>query len=456
MGNAENRKPALICATLSSFLIPYMLSSINIALPFIGKELAMDAVVLNWTVTSYLLSTAIFLVPFGKIADIYGRKKIFTYGVFIYTLSSLLLTFSNSAGMLISLRVVQGIGAAMIFGTAVAILTSVFPVGERGKALGINVTAVYVGYSLGPFFGGFLTSYFGWRSIFLTCVPLGLVILGFTFLRLKGEWAEARGERFDFTGSITYALTLVAIMYGFSRLPEVLGMCLIILGVTGVVAFIRWEVKVESPVMAVTIFKNNRVFTFSNLAALISYSATFAVTFLLSLYLQYIKGFTPKGAGLLLVSQPLTQAIFSPFAGRLSDRVEPRIVASMGMGCTTLGLFLFIFLSENSALWFILAGLILLGFGFALFSSPNINAVMSSVDKKFYGVASATLGTMRLIGQTLSMGVTMMIFSLYIGRAQITPGYYPLFLKSIRVIFLIFVALCFIGIFASLKRGKVR
>ncbi len=456
MDTTDNRRPALICATLSSFLIPYMLSSINIALPVIGKEFAMDAVLLNWAATSYLLSTAMFLVPLGKIADIYGRKRVFGYGVSIYTLSSFLLTFSNSAAMLILLRVVQGIGAAMIFSTGVAILTSVFPIGERGKALGVNVTAVYLGYSLGPFFGGYLTSYIGWRSIFLTCVPIGLVILGFVFWGLKGEWSEAKGEGYDILGAITYGLTLVAVMVGFSRLPKIPGIVLVALGIAGVVGFVAWETRTKHPVMSIGLFKDNRVFTFSNLAALISYSATFAVTFLLSLYLQYIQGLSPKGAGLVLVSQPLTQAIFSPFAGRLSDRVEPRIVASIGMGFTTLGLFLFIFLDDRSSLWFILAALFLLGLGFALFSSPNINAVMSSVEKKFYGVASAVLGTMRLVGQTLSMGITMVIFAVYIGRVEMKPEYYPFFLVSMKVAFSIFTALCFGGVFASLTRGKLR
>lgn len=344
----------------------------------------------------------------------------------------------------------------MILGTGVAILTSVFPLGERGKSLGINATAVYLGLSLGPFLGGFLTQHLGWRSIFLVNVPLGLMIIIFVFWKLRGEWAEARGEKFDFIGSTIYSLTLIAVMYGLSLLPDMSGAWLILIGVLGILTFVKWEMRVESPVLDVNLFRNSRVFAFSNLAALINYSATFAVGFLLSLYLQYIKGLTPQSAGLILVSQPVVQAIFSPFAGWLSDRIEPRIVASIGMALTTIGLFLLTFLNEKTALEFIVCSLILLGLGFALFSSPNTNAVMSSIEKKFYGVASAMLGTMRLTGQTLSIGIATLIFAIYIGRVQITPEYYYSFLISVEVAFIIFAFLCLIGIFASLVRGKMR
>ncbi len=456
MDNAVDKSSALLVATLASFLTPFMGSSVNIALPSIGKEFAIDAVLLSWVATAYLLAAAMFLVPFGKIADIHGRKRIFTYGTVIFTVSSFLSAISTSAIALIAFRVLQGIGSAMIFGTGVAILTSVFPVGERGRALGINVAAVYVGLSLGPFLGGFLTQHFGWRSIFIITVPLGIIIIGFIFWKLKVEWAEARGEKFDFTGAVFYGLTLVAIMSGFSLLPAMWGVWLIMIGAIGIFVFIKWEMKVKTPVLDIKLFLNNAVFALSNLAALIHYSATFAISFLLSLYLQYMKELSPQNAGFVLVSQPVVMAIFSPLAGRLSDRIEPRIVASIGMALTTIGLFLFTFLEGETPLAFIVASLILIGFGYALFSSPNMNAIMSSVDKRSYGVASGMVGTMRLIGQMLSMGIAMLIFALYIGRVQITPEHYLLFLGSMRVAFIIFAALCFGGIFASLSRGKLR
>lgn len=451
-----SRRAALLVTTVGAFLTPFMGSSIAIALPSIGDELQMNAILLGWVSTTYLLAAVMFLVPIGRIADIYGRKKIFTYGMLTYTIASALSATSTSAAMLISFRILQGIGGAMIFSTSVAILTSVFPPQDRGRVLGINVAAVYIGLSLGPFAGGLLTQYLGWRAIFWANVPLGLMVIALIFWKLKGEWAEARGEKFDVAGSIMYSLTLLAIMYGFTMLPDIAGALLILAGAAGFVAFIRWETKVKNPVLDIGLFKNNTVFALSNVAALINYSATFAVGFLLSLYLQYVKGLSPQNAGLVLVAAPVVQAIFSPFAGRLSDKIEPRIVASAGMGLTVIGLIFFIFLGKATSLWFIIAGLMILGLGFALFSSPNTNAVMSSVDRKSYGVASATLSTMRQIGMTFNMGMVMLIFGIYIGRVQITPPYYPAFISSVNMVFTISAILCFGGIFASLARGKVR
>ncbi len=363
---------------------------------------------------------------------------------------------STSGIMLILFRIPQGIGGAMILGTGVAILTTVYPVEERGQALGINVAAVYLGLSLGPFIGGLLTETFGWRSIFLLNLPLGVVIITLFLWKLKGEWADAKGEKFDLIGFVIYSPSLVAVMYGFSLLPEMLGLALIIIGMMGFVVFVWWERKVSSPILNINLFKNNRAFTFSNLAALINYSATFAVTFLLSLYLQYIKGFSPQTAGMVLVSMPAVQAIFSPLAGRLSDRFAPQILASMGMVITTLGLALLALLDQEIATWFILIDLMILGFGFALFSSPNTNAVMSSVNAKTFGVASATLATMRQVGMMFSMGITMLLFTIYIGRVDITFEHYSNFLISVKAAFIIFAILCFGGIFASLARGKTK
>lgn len=456
MSNGTSKGVVLLVATTASFIFPFMGSAVNIALPSLGKELSLDAVMLGWIATAYLLSSATFLVPFGRIADIYGRKKIFICGIVIFTLSSLFAGMASSAHMLISCRVFQGIGGAMLAGTAVALLTTVFPANERGKVLGINIAAVYTGLSLGPVLGGILTQHFGWRSIFFINVPLGLAIIGVVLWKLKGEWTGAKGERFDFAGSVIYILGLVALVYGFTLLPAMLGVWLIVGGIIGLSAFARWEMKTRSPVLDISLFRNSKAFTFSNLSALINYSATWAVSFLVSLYLQYLKGFNPQSAGLILVAMPAMQAIFSPLAGRLSDRIEPRLIASAGMALTTVGLIIFIFLNKETPLAFIIGNLLLMGLGFAFFASPNTNAVMSSAPKTAYGVASATLATMRQIGMVLSMGVAMLLFALYMGRVQITPEYYSLFQESMKTSFIIFAIFCFGGIFASLARGKVR
>jgi len=452
----STRRAALIALLLSAFLTPFMGSALNIALPSIGREMSMSAVALSWVATSFLLAAAALQLPVGRLADIYGRKRIFTYGVAIFTVASLLTGLAPNAASLLACRALQGVGGAMIFGTGVAILTSVFPLQERGRVLGMNVATVYLGLSLGPFLGGLLTQQFGWRSIFFVTVPLGGITLAFVLWQLEGEWAEARGEGFDLVGSAIYSLSLAAVLFGFSRLATLLGMGMVALGAAGIIGFLAWETRVASPIFDIRLFRRNQAFLFSNLAALINYAATSAVGFLLSLFLQYIKGLTPQMAGLVLIAQPAMQALFSPLAGRLSDRVEPRIVASAGMGLTVVGLALLTQLNADTSLSFILAVLLLLGVGFALFSSPNTNAIMSSVDRRFYGIASGMVGTMRQIGQTLSLGIAALVFALYIGKGQITPELYPMFVRSAHAAFIILTLLCVLGIFASLARGQVR
>jgi MFS family permease len=245
-------------------------------------------------------------------------------------------------------------------------------------------------------------------------------------------------------------------MYGFSQLPELFGAALLAVGLVGFAGFAAWELRTNSPVLNLALFVGNKPFTLSNLAALIHYSAVYAVSFLLSLYLQYIKALTPQQAGLVLIFQPVVQFIFSPTAGRLSDRVEPRILASIGMMLTSTGLLLLVFIGEGTPLWLIIAILILLGFGYAIFSSPNMNAIMGAVARRFYGVASGMLATMRLIGQMLSMGIATLLFALFLGRAEITPELYPQFLTSAKAAFAVFTVLCVLGVFASLARGDIR
>jgi MFS family permease len=379
---------------------------------------------------------------------------VFLAGITLHTCSSLLCGVSPSLGLLIGARVLQGISAAMMAGTGIAILTSLFPAGERGRVLGINTASVYVGLSLGPFIGGILTQQLGWRSIFLANVPLGGLMIILVVMKMRGEWTESRGARFDVTGSCIYAVALLALMYGFSLLPDVTGAVLAVCGLLLLLVFVLWELHAESPVLDINLFRRNRVFAFSNLAAFINYSATFAVSFLLGLYLMYIRGLNPQQAGLVLLAQPVVMAAGSPFAGKLSDRIDPRIVSSAGMGVIVCGLLFFVFLSAATPFPLIVAALGFLGFGFALFSSPNTNAVMGSVERTVYGVAAATLATMRMTGQTVSLGITMLVFAMFIGRVQMLPSYYPQLLHSVHVAFGIFSVLCVAGVFSSLARGR--
>ncbi|MBN1930787.1 MAG: MFS transporter [Desulfobacterales bacterium] len=446
----------LIVATFSSFIGPFMISAVNVALPAIQADFKISAVVLSWIATSYLLSTAVFLVPIGKIADIYGHKKFFVLGLSLFVAASFFSAFAPTITILISLRVLQGFSAAMITTTGMAILTSVFPIQRRGRAIGIYVAAVYVGLSVGPTVGGALTHHFGWRSIFLTVVPLGLLSIFIAVKHLKKEWKGMPGEKFDLTGSIIYGFSLVALIYGATLLPNSMAYFIVGFGIIGIIIFTAHEKSIQYPVFELKLFKNNRIFAFSSLAALINYSATFAVTFMMSLYLQYLKGFNPQEAGLILVFQPIVQAAFSPISGRLSDKIEPRMIASIGMSLTVFGLLQLVFLSPKTPVIYIIGILILLGFGFALFSSPNMNAIMSAVEKRYFGIASGVVSTMRLLGQMLSMATATISFAIFLGNAPITQSNSTLFLHSLKIVFLIFALLCMIGIFFSMARGVLR
>ncbi len=450
----RQRNIILSVTTIGSFLTPFMGSSLNVALPAIGKEFNMNALLLSWVPASYLLAAAMSLIPIGRIADMIGRQKVFFSGVTIFSIFSLLCGIAGNSTLFLIFRVFQGIGGAMIFGTSVAILTGAFPPHQRGRVLGINVAGVYLGLSLGPFLGGFLTQILGWRSIFYLNAFFGLLMLVLLIIFFGTEKQVFKIKDFDYIGTLIYSPMLFFFMYGFSLLPEISGAILITTGMVFVFLFIRWESTIAHPLLNIRLFKTSPAFFFSNLAALINYSATNAVSFLLSLYLQYLKGFTPQNAGLILIAQPLTMTIFSPLAGRLSDRIQPGIIASFGMGLTSLGLFLFAFTNNATSVDLIIAFLIILGFGFALFSSPNTNAIMSSIEKEYYGIASSTLATMRLLGQMSSMGIVMLIFSLTMGRVKISPDIYPLFLNALKISFHIFTGLCILGIFASLKRGR--
>ena len=449
-----SKNTALFITAFASFITPFLGSSINVALPRIGETFQMDAITLSWVTTIYLLSSAVFLVPFGKLADIYGRRKIFILGVATVTVTCFFAAFAPGTITFMILRALQGFGSAMIFGTAIAIITSVFPKNERGKAMGINVAAVYVGLTLGPFLGGILTNHFGWESIFLALAPLGLLVFILTILKLNREWAEAKGEKFDWQGSLVYGTALLVFMYGLSILPQWVGFILIGGGILGIYIFVQIEIRKTYPVFNMDLFFRNRQFAASSFTAMINYIATFGVAFLMSLYLQYIKGMTPQGAGQILALQPVVMALFSPITGHFSDRYDAGLIATIGLIILTTGLFLFVAIDYETPLLFIGVVLGVFGLGYAFFSSPNTNAIMSSVDRKYYGLASGTVGTMRLTGQLVSMGIVMLVFSVFIGQVEIQAENYDDFLSSAKLSFVILGVFGILGIILSATRIK--
>ncbi len=455
--NHTNRNSVLLITTVISFLVPFMASGLNIALPTIGEEFNLDVIFLSWLTTIYILMSASLLIPWGRLADIHGRRRIFTIGTIIFTIGSILSFLSVNGFMLLVSRAIQGIGGAATFATCVAILTSEFPLAERGKVLGLNTAAIYLGLSTGPPIGGILTRYLTWKSIFIICSAVSLIVVVITLCKLKPAAVRVQKEKFDLYGSIHFTLTLILLMLGVTLLSEntTIALWLIAAGIILGGLFFWRQNKTSQPLVNLNLFKKNRSFTFSNLAALVNYSAIWAVSFLLSLYLQYAKGFSPLTAGLIMITSPLCQAIISPIAGRLSDRVEPRLLSSIGMAISALGIGLLIFLTQTTSVFYIIVSLGVLGFGYGLFSSPNTYAVMSSIDRQNLGMASATLGTMRQVGMMLSMAVATVVFNLVIGRVEITPEYYPALVTSERIIFAISTGLCIAAIFASLARGNI-
>jgi EmrB/QacA subfamily drug resistance transporter len=429
-------------------------SAINLSLPQISETFSMKAVSLSWIATSYLIVTAVFQVPFARLGDMVGRKKVFISGIAIFSLFNLLCGFAPSGDALIVFRGLSGLGSAMMFGTNMAILSSIFPPQERGKAIGINTATVYFALASGPFFGGMLTHYWGWESLFILTGIFGFLVVIGSSIVLKGEWVEAKGERFDYTGSAIYAVGLFGLIYGFSKLPQMFSFVWIAVGIAACILFVYYELRDKQPLFNVRIFSGNKVFGLSNLSALINYACTFAVTYMMSLYLQYIRGFNAQDAGLVLIIQAGIQCVTSLYAGKWSDRINPSMIATTGMGIIVVGLIGLVFLSPGTPMLLIILLLALLGFGFGLFSSPNANIIMSSVEKKFYGQASATMGTMRLVGQSFSMGIAMMATSLHLGNQLIVPELYPLLMKSIQTTFGICAILCIIGTYTSTFRVK--
>ncbi len=453
MSTPNSPRASLFVVCTAHFLMPFMMSAVGIALPSIGREFAASARQLGLIETTYVLSASIFLLAMGRLGDIYGRRRIFQCGLAIFTLAGGLLSQAWSVEAMIVMRFLQGIGGAMVMATTIAIVVSVFPPEERGKALGIAVACVYAGISCGPFFGGMLVTALGWRWLFYLTVPLGTLALLISYVKLRGEWAEARGEPFDLRGSLVYGTAILLLIAGASQLEHgQWAWGLIIAGTMGIGFFLVLESRTAYPILDVALLRNNLVFSLSNLAALFNYAATFGVTFFMSLYLQYIKGLTARQAGTVLIMQPIVQAVFSPSCGKLADRYPASRVATVGMGLCAFGLAVAATLGPQTPQTVILSMLFLLGLGFALFSSPNTSVIMGSVPSRYLGVASGLSSTMRTLGMMSSMTIITLIFSLFMGSRAVTVETQPAFLHSMRTALLIFCGLCIVGIFCSLAR----
>jgi EmrB/QacA subfamily drug resistance transporter len=460
---ATSKRAALAVATFGAFMTPFDGSVVTLALPSIGRDLGGNVVALGWVATSYVLGLTICVIPFGRLADIRGRRLVYVLGVALFTLTSALCGLSPSLNALIATRFFQGVAAAMMAGNSIALLTAIFPAHERGKALGINTAAVYVGLSVGPSLGGFLVETLGWRSVFYVNVPIGLAVIALALLKIQGETIEARAEKLDPMGMITYGLALSMILLGLT-LSEgqamVVARTLLLSGFAVLALFIFFETRVASPLLDIRLFKNTP-FAFSTLTALLNYSSVFGVSFIMSLYLQLILGFGPEQAGLILLVQPVTMAIFSPLSGWLSDKVEPRVVASIGMATVSASIYALSRLGAAAEWWHIAVRLMVLGTGHAFFSSPNTNATMGSVAKSQYGVGAAILSTMRFTGQAISLAIATSVLSAQVGGVVVSghsgaqiPA--EAFMKGMKIALILLSGICAAGVFTSLVRGRIR
>ncbi len=449
------RRAALVTNMVTAFVMPFMGNSLNLAIPDIGAEFGANASAVGWMVTAYILTVAALSVPFGRLADVTSRKAVMVTGMIIFIVFCAVSVLASSMSILIAFRIAQAIGASMVLSSNMPILISAYPGNMRGRVLGLSTAAVYTGLALGPVLGGFLTYTFGWRSIFLfvsvvLVVPLVVMLAFITDRKDRGKSSYT-----DISGTILFMIFIIAFMFGMSFIGR--GITYVIIAGIGMITgilFIVHELKDPNPVLNISLFRSNIGYTMSNISALLNYSATFAIGYLISLYLQIVMGYSAATAGLVMITQPAVMALLTPTMGRLSDRFSPFIMSSLGMLFCAVGTTLFIFVRVDTSLTYVITALIVTGLGFSLFASPNTNAVMGCVDRKDYGIANSVLNTMRSVGQTLSMVIVTIIVSATLPGIQLVAAEPSGLVGVIRTAFIIFTIMCIAGVFFSLKRKR--
>jgi EmrB/QacA subfamily drug resistance transporter len=384
-------------------------SIVAVALPRMGPALHLSFAASMWVQAAYLLAMAVTLIPLGRLADQGGKVKYYLAGIVIFTVGSLAAALSTDGAWLVASRVVQGVGGALLSATSAAIVTSAFPASERGRALGINVMAVYAGLSVGPPLGGFLVDHFGWPSIFLINLPVGVAALlwGRPLMAADDPRHGAR-KGLDLGGALLMGIMLAALIvpltfssaWGF-RSPATWGLLAVVPPALG--AFLWVESRAKTPLMDLDLLRHNRAFASANLAALLNYMALYAVSVLTAVQLQLVMGHPARVAGWVMMGQPVIQSALSPMAGRLSDRMGSRTLATGGMVIVALGMSALALLGRTASLPEVVAALAVVGLGMATFSAPNTSAIMGSVGRGQLGVAGAFLATMRVTGQALSV-----------------------------------------------------
>ena len=428
-----------------------MATMVNSAIPTIGTQFGIGTHDQAWITVSFLMSTVCFLLVWARISDLWGKRKVFISGLFIVMAGGLLAAASPNFVFLLVFRMVMGLGAAAISCTSVALITEVYPRSHRGAAFGINTAAVYVGSSVGPGLGGILTDTLGWHSTFYMIIPICIIAL-IPILKFKTEFTASEGEPFDHIGPVIFGSSAIVLTYGMLNIPEWWSFLCIAGGTLLMIIFYHHQKREEYPMLNVEVFAS-RMYTRSVLAAFLNYAASYAVSFLTVLYLQDVNGWSPSHAGMLLLIQPVIQAVFTPLTGRLSDRIAGHILPTIGMIFLCISLTVILMFPTEIDMLMIVTALILLGLGFAMFSAPNTNAVMSSVGGKLYSEAAATLSMMRQTGMLLSMGIASACISMTLGSAHISNDV-PAFMDAMRAAILLFVGMSTAGTFLSWFRGS--
>ncbi len=459
----------LALTSVGAFMTPLDGSIVAVALAKMGPALHLSFSASIWVQAAYLLATAVLLIPLGRLADQHGRVRFYLAGIAIFTVGSVLAGMSMSGPWLIASRVIQGGGGALLSATSAAIVTSVFPAHERGRALGINVMAVYLGLSVGPVLGGQIVDHLGWRWIFFVNLPIGLVVFLWGWLLLPRTASENReAPRPDLLGSALQAVGLACLLvpltfaseWGWASTRTVSLLGIAALSFTG---FALTERRVREPLLDMDLLLHNRLFAAANVAALLNYMAMYAVSVLTAIYLEVVQGRSAGLTGWIMLAQPAVQTVVSPFAGRLSDRFGSRALSTLGMLLTAAGMVWLALLPRTASVPHIMGALFLVGLGLATFSAPNTSAIMGSVARPQLSLASAFLGAMRTTGMALSVALLGGIAASQLGRAgsrifyaqgQAAAAAASSYATGYRYAMLTGACLAIVGALASLTRGS--
>jgi EmrB/QacA subfamily drug resistance transporter len=444
-------------------------SIVAVALPTMGPALRLSFAASLWVQAAYLLAMAVLLIPMGRLADRGDRLRTYLAGMAVFTLGSLAAALSRNAAMLVASRIVQGAGGALLSATSAAIVAAAFPPRERGRALGINVMAVYLGLSVGPPLGGLLVDHLGWPWIFLVNLPVGAAALAWGARLLEprppaGARRDAAGADLPGAALLGAFLLCLIVPLTFStewgwRAPAV--WILLALAPASFGAFLLRESRCPAPLVDLALVRGNRLFAAANAAALLNYCALYAIAVLTAVQLQLVLGYPARIAGWIMLAQPLMQAFLSPVAGRMSDRWGSRILTTAGMATVAAGMALLAAAGRDSGAAPVLAALAVVGLGMAAFSAPNTSAIMGSVERNQLSVASAFLGTMRVTGQAVSVGLLGSIAASRLGsggwnqllRHAGGTGAADAFAWGYRAAMATGAGLALLGALASLTRG---